>query len=106
MAFGSGIDLSTFQSDYLDSSDWYIENTTAVKKVRLATSGRKGAVQTSASGALPPVGRSWFGRYSLHVLRDKNPRKFHHVANLIAELWIALCTRNAQPSCALHCILP
>lgn len=33
MAFDSGIDLSTFQSDYLESSDWNIQNTTAEKKI-------------------------------------------------------------------------
>ena len=33
MAFSSGIDLSTFQSDYLDSSDWKMEATTAHKDI-------------------------------------------------------------------------
>lgn len=33
MAFPTGIDLSTFQSDYLESSDWHIENATAEKKI-------------------------------------------------------------------------
>ena len=38
MAFESGIDLSTFQSDYLDSSDWNILNTTAERKIMPADS--------------------------------------------------------------------
>ncbi len=33
MAFQGGIDLSTFQSDYLESSDWEINSTVAEKKV-------------------------------------------------------------------------
>ena len=33
MAFPNGIDLSTFQSDYLESSDWHIEDTKAEKKI-------------------------------------------------------------------------
>ena len=33
MAFPTGIDLSTFQSDYLESSDWHIQNATAEKKI-------------------------------------------------------------------------
>lgn len=33
MAFTNGIDLSTFQSDYLESSDWNVIDTNAKKRI-------------------------------------------------------------------------